>query len=667
MKKTLSVLLAAMLCVSAFAGCGGNTTPSSTPASGSTPESSQVEVPTYDETKTADLVVVGAGGAGLSAALEAVANGAEKVIILEATGKTGGSLNFTSGTMSAAETTVQKEDGIEDSMQSFLDDIIRIGSDLGGKVNTDLAEAFVKENTASFEWLWANGLSDYTFTTDKDGKRAVYAPEHVLYSIPRSYKAKVMDPTAYKAPAHEILDGMVKKENKIEIDFNTKATDLIANDKGQVLSVAGKNSATGKTVRYDSKNGIVVATGGYSANSALMGKYAEYGADYLIGGPASADGNGLLMMQKVGAALCDDETMSYIPTFPMGLENKDDPTTGRIASTYTWKAGGIVVNKEGKRFVNECEPNNSVREVALEKQPGALQYDIFTDKVLEDLNAAGAAGMWNFMFAGENTPGHHTIVEASSVEELAGKLNMNADTLKATIADYNAAVEKGGTDDFGRTFDDSRDAFKVAVNKLEGDKFYAVPLRALVVMTLGGIQANSDMQVLDEAGTAIPGLYAAGEVVGGTWGKFVSGGTGVMGPITFGRIAARKAMTTAPAEGYTVKPASNLLDEKLFEKKNASSVDFDMTKPLKDGEYEATVDGQNGPMNVAVTVADGKISAVTVKSHNETEGIAAGALEQVPAKIVESNSVGVDAVSGATLTSERIKKAVVDCLTQASK
>lgn len=666
MKKTLAVLLATILCMSSLTGCG-STNPSSTPDSSDAPSNSQAAAPSYDETKTADLVIVGAGGAGLSAALEAVQNGAEKVIILEATGKTGGSLNFTSGTMSAAGTTIQKEDSITDSAEEFKKDIIRIGSDMGGKINTELVDAFVNENTATFEWLWENGLSEYSFSTDKDGKRAVFAPEHVLYSIPRSYKAQPKDPATYKAPAHELLDGMVKKESKIEIDFFTKATDLIANEKGQVLSVVGTNSNNGTSTRYDSKNGIVVATGGYSANSALMGKFAEHGSDYLIGGPASADGNGLLMMQKVGAALTDDEVMGYIPTFPMGLENKDDPTTGRIASTYTWKAGGIVVNKEGKRFVNECEPNNSLREVALEKQPDALQYDIFTDKILEDLNAANAAGMWNFIFAKEGAPGNHTIVEASSIEELASKLNMDAATLKTTVDEYNAAVEQGGTDTFGRTYDDSRDAFKVAVNKIEGDKYYAVPLRALVVMTLGGVQANGDMQVLDAAGTPIPGLYAAGEVVGGTWGKFVSGGTGVMGPITFGRIAARKAMTTTPAEGYTVKPAANLLDEKLFEKKNASSVDFDMTKTLKDGEYETTVDGQNGPMNVAVTISGGKISAVTIKSHNETEGIAAGALEQIPAKIVEGNSVSVDAVSGATLTSERIKKAVVDCLTQAAE
>lgn len=662
MKKALVLMLSVAMTIGSFAGCTNTSA-----VNGEDNSKPQIEQSAYDEEKSADLVVVGGGVAGMSAALQAVESGAEKVIILEATSKTGGSLNFTSGSMSAAETIVQQEDGIEDSLESFVEDIMNTGSDFGGKPNKEMVETFVKEDKEAFQWLWDNGLSEYQFTTDANGNRAVFAPEHALYSIPRTYKAQAKDNANYKSPVHEILDNMIKAESKIEIEFLTKATDLVANEEGQVMSVGAENLQSGKTTLYNSENGIIVATGGYSANNKLMAKYTTYGGNYLVGGPAGADGNGLLMMQKVGGALHNDEVMGYIPTFPMGLQSKDDPTTGIIASTYTWKTGGIVVNKDGERFVNETEANPSIREVALEEQPEAVQFDIFTDKILEDLRANKASGMYDFRFGSEEAPGKHLLYEADSIEELAEMLEMPVENLKNTVESYNASVEAGETDEFGRSYDENYNAFKLANNKIEGQKYYAVRLHALCVMTLGGIQANTEMQVLDAEGTAIPGLYAAGEVVGGVWGKFVSGGTGVMGPLAFGRIAARTAMETEPATGYTVKPAENMLDADLFVKEKTSSNEFDMSKELKDGQYEATVDGQEGPMTVSVTIADGKISEVVIKDNKETEAIAGAAIKDIPTKIVETNSVEVDSVSGATLTSERIKKAVVQCLTEAAK
>ncbi|SCI97828.1 Fumarate reductase flavoprotein subunit precursor [uncultured Clostridium sp.] len=659
LKKALLLLLSVAITVGSFAGC--------TASSGNNDKNPQTQEIKFDDEKSADLVVVGAGAAGLSAALEAVNNGAEKVIILEATNKTGGSLNFTSGSMSAAETIVQEEDGIKDTLESFVEDIMKTGSDFGGKPNREMVEIFVEEDKNAFQWLWDNGLSEYDFMKDQQGNRAVFAPEHALYSIQRTYKAQAKDKANYKSPLHEVLDNIVKSNSKIEVEYLTKATDLVANDEGQILSVCGENTQTGKVTRYNSKKGIIVATGGYSANHKLMAEYATYGGSYLSGSPATADGNGLLMMQKVGGALHDDEIMGYIPTFPMGLAGKDNPTTGIIASTYTWKTGGIVVNKEGERFVNETEANPSIREVALEEQPEAVQFDIFTDKILEDLRANNAAGMYDLRFGAEGAPGKHVLYEADSLEELAKMIEVPVDKLQATVDSYNASVEAGETDEFGRSYDENYNAFKLANNKIEGQKYYAVRLHALCIMTLGGIQTNTDLQVLDGSGTAIPGLYAAGEVVGGIWGKFVSGGTGVMGPVVFGRLAARHAMSNELATGYEVKPAENMLDADLFVKDKTSENEFDMSKELKDGKYETTVDGQEGPMTVNVTIADGKISEVVVGDNKETEAIASGAIKDIPAKIVESNSVDVEAVSGATLTSERIKKAVVQCLTEASK
>ena len=622
-------------------------------------------MPAAAQEADADVVIIGAGGGGLSAALEAVEQGASHVIVLEMTAKTGGALNYTSGSMSAAGTIIQKEEGIEDSVESYIADIMKNGSDFGGQPSLELVTLYANQAADVFDWLYENGLKDNTYSVDRaTGNRAVFAPEHALYSVQRTYKPSPDDKTKYKSAAHEVLDTLVNADERITVLTNTKATELVANDKGQVLTVVAEGPDG--EVSYTASKAIIVCTGGYSANGKLMAQYVPYGEEYLAGGAPGSDGNGLLLMQKVGGAL-NEASMSAIPTFPMGLQSKDNPKTGSIANTYTWKTGGIVVNQEGKRFCNETESNPAVREVALEEQPGAVQYDIFTDKIIEDLRAANGAYFYDAYFAEEGQPGAHVKVTAGSIEELAEKIGVPAENLAATVEAYNAAVEAGGTDEFGRLYDGTKTAYNIAVNKIEGDTYYAVPLHALCVMTLGGITANENMQVLDENGTPIPGLYAAGEVVGGIWGKFVSGGTGVMGPIVFGKIAARHAMANEPAEGYEVKPASNLLDESLFVKEKSTGSLFDMSRALKDGTYTATVDGQSGPMTVVTTIEGGKIAAVEVTENNETPTIAAAALESIPAKIVETNSVDVDGVSGASLTSGRIMKAVAECLTQAAE
>ena len=667
MKKRMSALLltAAMVLGGCSSGGGnqqaGNTTPTTT---AETTTQAQTEAETeaeaeavYDEVKEADVVIVGAGGAGLSAAIAAADEGAESIIIVEKLGKTGGSLNFTSGSMSGAETIIQELDGITDTKESYIEDILSNGADLGDR---ELIEIFVDEDVDAIQWLWDHGLSEYTFS-EQNGLKSVFAPEHQLYSIQRTYKPKAMDPANYKSAVHEILDKEVAAYKNITIDYYTEVTDLLGNENGQVLTAVGYNSDSQKTVCYEAKKGIIMATGGYSGNPKMMGQYAKHGDKYLVGGADSADGKGIRIMQTVGAAV-DQDKLSYIPTFPMGLEYAEGK--GAIGDVYMWKAGGIYVNQEGKRFINETLDEVVPRETALEEQTNAVQYNIFTDKIIEDLKAGNAAFMWEYYYEPEQGIGHKLVQSADTLEELAQIIGVPADALVETVNTYNAAVESGKTDEFGRDFSGAPTAYSVAVNKIEGDKYYAVPIKALVVMTLGGVTINKDMQVVDESGSPIPGLYAAGEVVGGIWGKFVSGGTGVMGPVAFGRITGRNVVNLELPKGQPVKEASFVLDKALFEKEKVAKESYDMSG-IKDGIYEATVDGQSGEMVVQVIVADDKIVEVTVLSNHETENIAGPALEKVPAAIVENNSPDVDGVTGATLTSERIREAVRQCLEQA--
>ena len=654
MKKRMTALFLAVIVV--LSGCSTQTEQAETEGETDAEGEEEAVQAAYDEVKEADVIVVGAGGAGLSAAIAAADEGAEHVIVVEKLGKTGGSLNFTSGSMSGAETVIQELDGIGDTKESYVEDIMSNGAGLG---NRELIEIYVEEDVMAIDWLWDHGLSEYGFS-EQNGLKSVFAPEHQLYSVQRTYKPKAMDPANYKSAVHEILDKEIAGYDNITIDFYTEVTELLGNDKGQVLTAVGFNSDTKKTVCYQAKKGIIMATGGYSGNPVMMGTYAKHGSSYLVGGADSADGKGIRIMQMVGAAV-DEEKLSYIPTFPMGLEFSEGK--GAIGDVYTWKAGGIYVNREGKRFVNETLDEVVPRETALEEQTDAVQYNIFTDKIIEDLKGANAAFMWEFYYEPEEGIGHKLIQSAGTLEELANIIGVPADALCETVEAYNASVEEGKTDAFGRDFSGMPTAYSVAVNKIEGDTYYAVPIKALVVMTLGGVTVNGDMQVLDERGSAIPGLYAAGEVVGGIWGKYVSGGTGVMGPVVFGRISGRNVVNLGLAEGEPVRAASFVLDQGLFEREVASEESYDMSG-IKDGTYEAVVDGQSGDMKVQVVVADGVIGEVTVLENHETENIAGPALEKVPMAIVEQNSPDVDGVTGATLTSERIREAVRDCLEQ---
>lgn len=657
--KNLTKLSAVLTTLALTLGLVACTSPAAPPAASPT---SVVPTVAFDAEKSAEIIIVGAGAGGLAAAAEAIENGAKSVIILEKTASTGGSLNFTSGSISGAETIIQELDKIVDTKESFVQDILRNGDNKGDET---LIRAFVEEDVAAIQWLWDNGLSDNKFSVDRQTNTMnTFAPEHALYSTKRTVKSTPDDPNAYKSSAHEILDIKVKGLKEVAIDFSTTATQLLQNEKGQVLSVLATTSK-GETIKYTAEKGVIMATGGYSGNTKLIAAFTENGGNYLEGGSSSADGYGIYMMQEVGANI-DKEVMGYVPTFPMGLDTGEGP--GKIAATYTWKAGGICINQEGNRFVDETESKVELRELALEKQTNAIQYDIFTDEIIKDLTANGGSMFWDFFYA----PGkvyNNTVVTATSIEELAGKLNVPADQLKKTVDSYNASVESKTTDEFGRKYtDDSLNTYNLAVNKIEGNSYYAVPLKALCVMTLGGVKTNTDAQVLDANGTVIPGLYAAGECVGGIWGRFVSSGTGVMSPIVFGRLAARSALAATPAEGYTIQASQNIISKDLFVKEIVKSEPrFDMTKTLKDGDYEATVDGQEGKMVVKTTVKGGKISAVEVVSNNETLSIAAPAMESIPAEIVAKNSCDVDVISGATLTSDRIMDAVADCLAQASK
>lgn len=517
----------------------------------------------YDEVKSADLVVVGAGGAGMSAAAAAVEAGAESVLILETTGRTGGELNVTSGSMSAARTIVQASDGIVDSVDLYVEDILRNSADMVDDPDPDLVKMYAESAGITFQWLWDHGLSEYEFTTDADGNRAVLASEHELYSVARTYKVKPKDPERYSCAAHELMDTYIEHEPKISIVFDTTAIEIVPNDRGQIAGVVAVEGENGKATLYTSPHGVVMATGGFGANLKLLKDVSRHGADYVTGCLPACNGRGLQMMQEVGACLRD---MKAISASPMGLQVEGAPGIGRIGGTDMCLAGGISVNQEGRRFMNECDPSSARRVELLELQPGSVQYDIFTDKIKNDLAKAHQDGMFQLCFGSEDAYGYWLLRSSDTLDGLAREIDVPVDALKETITAYNEAVDSGEPDEFGRTFDDDFDMFRVCNNKIDDGRYYAVPLKPIVNTTPGGVRTDLAMRVIGESGVPIPGLYAAGEVMFGC--SLGASGSGVMSALTYGRTAGGMSQGDKLEEGYEIKPASKILSDDYFTSEN---------------------------------------------------------------------------------------------------
>ena len=424
-------------------------------------------------------------------------------------------------------------------------------------------------------------------------------------------------------------------------------------ENGAVVGVKAEGEGKAYTIRAKA---VILASGGYGANDALVPD--EY-KKFVYAGHAGATGDAIKMVEGLDADLINMDLVNTQPNsmiLPSGLGQYCNPG---VAGAY--KAGAYMVNQNGERFFNESA--NAWDLMQAMKQNEA-QYLIMDQTAFDNFNA----GMTNSKiytmedvekWLSDDYDGQPVMKQGATLAELCEKLNLPADAVEDSAKAFNDCAAAQTADTFGRT---------PAAAQSEEGPFYALQMHIRYYASLGGLHINDSMQVLNTKQEAIPGLYAAGECVGGIWGRFVSGGTGVMGPIVFGRLAARAAMANEPATGYTLKTPVAVITEDMFAK-DADSAEslFDMSQTLADGEYEATVDGQEGPMTVKVTVADGKIAAVVVAENHETQAVASAALEKVPQAIVDANSVDVDGVSGATLTSGRIKDAAVKCLTQAAQ
>ena len=439
---------------------------------------------------TCDIVVIGAGGAGLSAAV-AVAETASslKIIVLEKQGIIGGNTNYSTGGINAAETDIQKGLGIEDSKQLFYDDIMK-----GGKYENipSLVQNFVEHAPVTISWLTGLGadLSDVGLMGGSSVKRT-HRPQ---------------GGTAIGPHLMKILKFATSNKN-IEIRTSNKVTGLLSAVDGSVTGVKVQN-ANGSTYSLTAK-AVIIATGGFGANLEMVTSLQPSLKGFATLNHPGATGDAFAWVTAIGGATIQMANIQIHPTAE---------ATNHILITEAVRGNGaILVNHESKRFCNEMDTRDVVSAAILAQTKGEA-FLIFDQGVRKSLAAI------------ETYANQHLLKEGNTIAELADAISIPSADLEATLNRYNAQQKAGVDEDFGRS------AAQLTAS-LETAPYYAVCVTPAIHHTMGGLSVNTNTQVLRTDGTPIPGLYAAGEVTGGLHGANRLGGNGVADIVVNGRLA----------------------------------------------------------------------------------------------------------------------------------
>lgn len=450
--------------------------------------------------KETDVVVIGAGGAGLAAAVSAHQNGAE-VIVLEKMPKVGGNTIISGAAYNAVDPKRQQLQGIEDSVDKHFQQTYEGGDKLG---KPELIRILVENAYPALEWLESMGMefTDEVFT--------------VLGGLwPRAHKPVEPLGTGYIKTYMNYIDN----NSGIEVLLNTRATELIK-ENDRVVGVKAETPEGNLIVR--ARNGVVLATGGFSANVEMREEYNKIWPslkNLKTTNHPGATGDGIAMAKAVGANLID---MEQIQLLPMG-----DPETGSLSGNIEQAVENrIFVNKQGKRFVDEGARRDVMTQALFE------QEDAFMWVILDSKNYPTGDVKNNFNETIDELVAAGRAYKADTLEDLAKQIGVDPDNLVEAVNKFNEAVETGGPDEFGRTL------FQW---KIDTPPFYAGARVPTVHHTMGGVEINEKAQVLNVNGNVIPGLYAAGEVTGGIHGSNRLGGNALADITVFGRIAGENA------------------------------------------------------------------------------------------------------------------------------
>ena len=492
---------------------------------------------------SADLIIVGAGGAGLSAAVTAKDLGVKNVLVLEKMPVIGGNTLRCASAFNAADPDRQKALPMTETLKEAVVKAIneKPVSEEHAKLMADVKakyEAYLKSGSKTLfdcpEW---HALQTYN-GGDKVGQIPLIRQysNNVLDTLHwmQSKGSPVMDRVSQGAGAlwqrtHQLdapaglglIDPLYQAAVKQGVNFKLgmRVQDLILNDKGRVIGVTATDKV-GNKYEFTSKDGVILATGGYSQNKEMRQKSAPHLTSEMVStNQPGATGDGIIIATRHGA---DTTGMNYVQVYPLAT-----PGTGALQGRARKMSGlddVIDVNKNGERFVKE-DARRDEFVAAIKKQPGGVVYDINDSSIVKPLNS--------FNEDVETLVSIGRIYKADSLADLAKQLGMPADKLEATVAEFNKMVEAKKDPKFGR---------KLFDRPIVKPPFYATPRAPSIHHTMGGLQISTNAQVLDKNSKPIPGLYAAGEVTGGIHGSNRLGGNATADVLTFGRIAAKSAV-----------------------------------------------------------------------------------------------------------------------------
>lgn len=461
-----------------------------------------------EEELTTDVVVVGGGGAGMSAAVRLAELG-QQVILFEKASFLGGAISVSGGNQVIMGSQLQADNGVEDdSVESMVADFEANGAN---KNNEEILTLFAENVGAATDWLVASCGIEFDAGLHQLGE----------YSHNREL--------AYTGGGAGFAERMRKavESSGATVYLSTKVESLLVED-GAVVGVKAVSTDGTKEYTVHAAN-VVLATGGYGNNKDMLTDEMKSALYY---GPSTSTGDGIRMAEAVNAQTAN---MEYGKRYPNGIEVDTGIAKSTIAGNIVgWTMSAILVNADGNRVVNEKASNRTILEEELQ-QPGGMLYLLLDSETFEvwktKLAPAGISegDIEKYLAAnGTTTP---VFAHGETLEEAAAAAGVNAENLAATVEKYNSFVEKGEDADFGRNA-------SYLTMKIGAGPYYLIEQKPRFATTMGGLVVNTNMQVLNQDGNAISGLYAAGETCGQVMGDDSPSGANNAWAITSGKLAA---------------------------------------------------------------------------------------------------------------------------------